>query len=61
MSDKDRVAGALRLLYAVFGVGGIAAEFLITGGWLMRVAIALGAFALLYMAVTGRVPDWWEK
>ena len=60
-SDSDRVPGAYRLLYAAMGLGGIAAQFLITGNMLMRAAMVLGTFALLYMAVAGRVPGWWEK
>ena len=59
--ESDRVPGALRLLYGVMGVAGVGVQFLITAGWLTRAAIALGAGALLYMAVSGRVPEWWER
>ncbi len=59
--DPDRVPGALRLLYGAMGVAGLGVQFLITAGWLMQAAIVLGAGALLYMAVSGRAPDWWEK
>ena len=44
-----------------WGGGALAARFLITAAWPLRAAMTIGAVVLLYMAVTGRALDWWEK
>lgn len=59
--DSDAISRAHRVLYAVVGGGALAAQFLITAGGLVRAVMAIGAVVLLYMAVTGRALDWWEK
>jgi hypothetical protein len=59
--EDGRVTAGLRILYAVIGLGGVVVALFIVAGWLTRGMIAVGAFALLYMAVAGRVPAWWGR
>jgi hypothetical protein len=59
--DPDNIQAGYRVLYAVFGLGGVAAQLFVSGGPVVRGVMGLGSFALLYMAIVGRAPGWWGK